>query len=96
MGRKVKYGIDKDKYKTLYGQPIHKLSLPNAMNACVVKECNNKNISMHHIRSLNRKMLGYVVTSVRTKKNKKSTGLSKIESALNRKQIPLCKEHHQA
>jgi len=96
MGRKVKYGVDKEKFNTLFNRPIHKISLPNVMDACAVKECNNKDVSMHHIRSLNRKVLGYIVTSVTTKKNKRSTGLSKIESALNRKQIPLCKEHHTA
>lgn len=95
MKRKVEYGIDKDTYATLFNRPISKLSLPNAMNTCAVVGCNNKkNIQMHHVKALNRKVLGYIVTSVSTTKNRKSTGLSKIESALNRKQIPLCIQHH--
>jgi hypothetical protein len=97
MKRKVEYGIDKDKYATLFNRPISKLSLPNVMGICAVVGCNNeKNIQMHHVKSLNRKVLGYIVTSVSTTKNKRSTNLSKIESALNRKQIPLCVQHHNA
>ena len=48
---------------------------------------------MHHINSLKRVKYGYFIESIKSGK-KRLRGISKIESALNRKQIPLCREHH--
>ena len=60
---------------------------------CAVIGCTNKDIEVHHIRALKRVIHGYLVESIKSK-NKSLRGSSKIESALNRKQIPLCREHH--
>lgn len=48
---------------------------------------------MHHVRALQRVKDGYLVESIKSKK-KSLRGSSKIGSALNRKQTPLCREHH--
>ena len=48
---------------------------------------------MHRVRALQRVKDGYLVESIKSK-NKSLRGSSKIESVLNRKQIPLCREHH--
>lgn len=76
-------------------KPIMKLSVPRALfsNRCAVINCTNVDIEVHHVRALERVKHGYLVESIKSK-NKSLRGSSKIESALNRKQIPLCREHH--
>ena len=76
-------------------KPIVKLSIPKALfsQKCVVIGCTNKDIEVHHVRALQRIKHGYLVESIKSK-DKSLRGSSKIESALNRKQIPLCREHH--
>lgn len=82
--------------KDTLSKPITKLSLPKALFAkkCAVIGCTNTDIQVHHVRALRRIIHGYKVESIKSKKNKNLKGLAKIESALNRKQIPLCPEHH--
>ena len=76
-------------------KPITKLSIPKVLfsQQCAIKDCINKDIEVHHIRALQRVMHGYHIESIKSK-NKSLKGSSKIESALNRKQIPLCRHHH--
>ena len=76
-------------------KPITKLSIPKVLfsEQCAVKGCTNKDIEVHHIRALVRVKYGYRVESIKSK-NKSLKGPSKIESSLNRKQIPLCRKHH--
>lgn len=78
-----------------FDKPISKLSSPKVLfsEKCAVKGCTNKNIEIHHIRALQRVKHGYRIESIKSK-NKSLKGSSKIESALNRKQIPLCRHHH--
>jgi retron-type reverse transcriptase len=82
-------------YKENLDKPIAKLSIPKVLfsKQCAVKGCTNKDIEVHHVRALKRVRHGYFVESIKSK-NKSLRGSSKIESALNRKQIPLCREHH--
>lgn len=76
-------------------RPIAKLSLPKVLySACAVKECDATEIEVHHLRKLERRTVGYLVKSVKTRKGKRAKGLDQIESALTRKQIPLCHKHH--
>ena len=76
-------------------KPIVKLSVPRALfsKQCAVINCTNLDIEVHHVRALKRVKHGYLIESIKSK-NKSLRGSSKIESALNRKQIPLCREHH--
>jgi len=63
-------------------------------NKCAVKDCNEiDNIEVHHVRKLFRNIdrTGKVVVQG---KAKKLSGRLAIESALKRKQIPLCPKHH--
>jgi len=82
-------------YRNDLDKPITKLSIPKVLfsERCAIKGCTNKNIEVHHIRALQRVKHGYHVESIKSK-NKSLKGSSKIESALNRKQIPLCRHHH--
>lgn len=82
-------------YKESLDIPISKLPIPKTLfsKQCAVKGCTNKDTEVYHIRALKRVKHAYFVESIKSK-NKSLRGSSKIESALNRKQIPLCKEHH--
>ena len=76
-------------------KPLVKLSIPKALFAgkCSVVGCTNTDIEVHHVRALRRTKKGYLVESIKSgSKTLKKTAM--IESALSRKQIPLCKEHH--
>jgi len=64
---------------------------------CAVKDCANTDIEIHHIQKLIRRTKeGKGFTIVTTGKAKRISGIIAIQSALKRKQIPLCKEHHRA
>ena len=65
----------------------------SARRCCVCKEFKGRNIEVHHIRALQRVKHGYRIETIKSK-NKSLKGSPKIESALNRKQIPLCRHHH--
>jgi hypothetical protein len=60
---------------------------------CAVIGCTNKDIEVRHVTALQQVIHGYFVESIKSK-NKSLRGSSKIEPALNRKQIPLCKKCH--
>jgi retron-type reverse transcriptase len=87
--------FDPIKYLENLDRPIVKLSIPRTLfsNKCAVIDCTNKDIEMHHIDALKRIKHGYFIESIKSGK-KRLRDTSKIESALNRKQIPLCQEHH--
>lgn len=76
-------------------KPIVKLSIPKALFAgkCAVVNCTNSDIEVHHVRALRRKKKGFLIESIKSG-NKTLKGYSMVESALSRKQIPLCREHH--
>jgi hypothetical protein len=66
---------------------------------CAIKGClNTKEIEIHHVRKLFRDLYfdssNKQVMAVKDKKGKILTGQKALDSALKRKQIPLCKEHH--
>ena len=62
---------------------------------CQVKGCTNTDIEIHHIRQLfKRSAKGSGFTIISAGKSKRITGVMAIESALRRKQVALCKEHH--
>ena len=64
---------------------------------CAVQDCTNQDIEIHHIRQLHKRTSpGETFTVITAGKSKKVSGLLAIQSALKRKQIPLCKEHHKA
>jgi hypothetical protein len=72
-----------------------KLSLPKTLFAseCAVIGCNATDLEIHHVRALIRKRKGFTVESILST-GKTTKGLPMIESALARKQIPLCTKHH--
>ena len=65
----------------------NKLTKSNLFKQCVI--CgSSKNIEMHHVRK---------VRDIKSKLRKKSTDFFKAQmAAINRKQVPLCADHHKA
>jgi hypothetical protein len=62
-------------------------------NKCAVIDCKNEGNEIHHIKQLYRTIddKGIIISKG---KAKKLTGVLAYESALKRKQIPLCSFHH--
>ena len=77
-------------------KPLVRLSVPKALFAkkCAVLDCTNTDIEVHHVRALRRVRHGYSLDSIQSRGKRIKRAYAKVESALNRKQIPLCKEHH--
>ena len=64
---------------------------------CAVANCTNTDIEVHHIRQLyKRNEEGKGFTVISAGRAKRISGILANESALKRKQIPLCKQHHRA
>jgi hypothetical protein len=61
---------------------------------CAVENCHNQDIEIHHMRRLERRINTNDMTSIKDSKGNRATGLKGFLSAINRKQMPLCKEHH--
>ncbi len=62
---------------------------------CCVEGCNvTDNIEVHHIAKLHRRVHKDGKISVLDRKGKRVKGLPAVLTALNRKQLPLCHEHH--
>jgi hypothetical protein len=75
-------------------KPLVKLSIPKALaGKCAVLDCTNTDIEVHHVRALQVSKKGYTVESIKSG-NKTLKGSAMVESALSRKQIPLCRKHH--
>jgi len=64
-------------------------------NKCAVTGCENEGNEIHHIKQLYRTIddKGIIISKGKAKKLK---GALAYESALKRKQIPLCSYHHRA
>ena len=83
-------------------QDLHKVTIrvtKSIINQgeCAVKNCPNTDIEVHHIRQLyKRNEVGTGSTVISAGRAKRISGILAIESALKRKQIPLCKQHHRA
>lgn len=73
---------------------VQKFSHPSQLlGKCAVKTCKETAVEWHHIRKLNRRLKGNVV-SITDVKGKRLSPSKAFESALTRKQIPLCRTHH--
>jgi hypothetical protein len=61
---------------------------------CAVNDCPNTDIEVHHMKRLFRKTSGDRGTSILNDKGRRVTGTSTVLSAMNRQQLPLCRDHH--
>jgi retron-type reverse transcriptase len=61
---------------------------------CSVMGCPNTDIQIHHLRKLSRKVEKDGKTSIVTRSGRRVTGTAALLSSINRKQLPLCAEHH--
>lgn len=64
------------------------------LSECAVKGCTNSDIKIHSIQKLRRKKEKDGQISVFGLKGNRIKGIAAILTALNRKQIPLCRQHH--
>jgi len=76
-------------------KPLVKLLIPKALFAgkCAVVGCTNTDIEVHHVGALRLTKKGYLVESIKSGL-KTLKGFAMVESALSRKQIPLCREYY--
>jgi len=61
---------------------------------CAVYDCTNSDIEIHHVKKLDRKVSYSGMVSVINRKGKRVKGLAAVLTAMNRKQLPLCRKHH--
>ena len=88
-------GINSDPFSNIEKIIIRMSNMAINAERCAVKDCDNSDIEVHHIRQLFRKPDSEGnFTVITAGKAKRLTGQLAIESALKRKQIPLCKMHH--
>jgi len=61
---------------------------------CAVYGCANSDIEIHHVKKLDRKVSYSGMVNVLNRKGKRVKGLPAVHTAINRKQLPLCRKHH--
>ena len=61
---------------------------------CAVSDCTHVDIEIHHIRKLSRKIEKDGKISILDRSGRRIKGSQALLSAINRKQLPLCKMHH--
>lgn len=97
------YNVRKEFLKSVNPNPfqnLHKITVRVSnstinQGVCSVQGCTSTDIQIHHIRQLHKRTKeGKGFTVITSGKTKRISGLLAIESALRRKQIPLCKQHH--
>lgn len=95
MRRQFKSDVSRDAAEKVLNQIWAKFTRTNFFGAeCAVKGCNNPNIEWHHVNKLSRMKDHLGKVSVVTRKGRRVTGTDAFAVAFNRKQIPLCTEHH--
>jgi Type II intron maturase len=63
------------------------------LSHCAVENCQNSDSEIYHLKKLHRKIEKDGRISILDLKNNKVKGIAAILSALNRKQLPLCRQH---
>jgi len=63
-------------------------------NRCAVAGCSESDIEIHHIQRLHRRTTHDGRQTILDMKGRRITGLAAVMSAVNRKQIPVCRQHH--
>lgn len=61
---------------------------------CAVLNCENKDIKIHHLKKLHKKIDIDGKTTLLDQNNIRVTGIAAYLTAINRKQLPLCKKHN--
>ena len=64
------------------------------LNKCSVEGCTNTDIEVHHMKKLHRIVNNKGLITVVNRSGKRVSGLAGILTAINRKQLPLCRMHH--
>lgn len=85
-------GFNIDDLLTHYNSRLRKSG--QMFSQCAVSGCTNSDIEIHHIRKLSRKVEKDGKISVLNRFGRRIKGSKALFSAMNRKQLPLCKMHH--
>jgi len=95
MRRQFRSNVSKDAANKVLDQIWAKFTRTKFFGVeCAVEGCENPNVEWHHVNKLNRMKDHFGNISVVTKKGRRVTGTEAFQVAFNRKQIPLCKNHH--
>jgi hypothetical protein len=71
-----------------------KLSVSKVLyESCIIKNCNNTDIEVHHIRGLVRRYKGGL-SNIQKREKTRDLKSDVKEFIFRKKQIPLCKKHH--
>ena len=85
-------GLELDEILRKYSFRLYKSKA--ILSECAVEGCTNSDIEIHHIQKLHRKKEKDGQISVLDLKGNRVKGIAAILTASNRKQIPLCRQHH--
>jgi len=85
-------GFDLDRLSQKYQFRDHTAGM--MFSQCAVQGCKNTDIEIHHIRKLERKTEKDNIISITNIKGRRIKGLGALLSATQRKQLPLCRNHH--
>lgn len=85
-------GLEIDEILKKYSFRLYKSTA--ILSECAVEGCTNSDIEIHHIQKLYRKKEKNGQISVLDVKGNRVKGIAAILTASNRKQIPLCRQHH--
>lgn len=85
-------GLELDEILRKYSFRLYKSKA--LLSGCAVEGCTNSDIEIHHIRKLHRRKEKDGKISVLDLKGTRVKGIAAILTASNRKQIPLCRQHH--
>ena len=89
---KNEVGLDIDDLLKKYNSRLKKGG--QMFSQCAVSGCTNSDIEIHHIRKLSRKIEKDGKISVLNRSGRRIKSSKALLSAMNRKQLPLCKMHH--
>lgn len=89
---KNEIGLELDEILRKYSFRLYKSRA--ILSNCAVEGCPNLDIEIHHIQKLHRKKEKNGQISVIDLKGNRVKGIAAILTASNRKQIPLCRQHH--
>lgn len=85
-------GFDLDKLMFMYHRRDHLAG--KMFSRCAVLNCTGTHVEIHHVKKLARKVTSDKGVTILNKDGRRISGRTAMLSAIGRKQIPLCPEHH--
>lgn len=90
-----RFDIDERRtYEQLIKKTNYRYHAMHFFKRCSVKDCTNTDIEIHHMKKLHRKTNSNGILSILDRDGKRVKGTAAVLTAINRKQLPLCRLHH--